>query len=114
MAGRAKVDAAIINSNVLRIKLQSTPDLRRQLRVIKSSGPFPIQPVVLRSRLHPELKYRLREALLMIGANSRTPPTLAEFGLFGLKRFAPVTYEHYASEEQALRKCENVLGTRLR
>jgi ABC-type phosphate/phosphonate transport system substrate-binding protein len=66
---------------------------------------------VLRSRLHPELKYRLREALLMIGANSHTPPTLAEFGL---KRFAPVTYEHYASEEQALRKCKNVLGTRLR
>ena len=36
MAGRAKVDAAIIDSNVLRIKLQSTPELRRQLRVIKS------------------------------------------------------------------------------
>jgi ABC-type phosphate/phosphonate transport system substrate-binding protein len=65
---------------------------------------------VLRSRLHPELKYRLREALLMIGANSRTPPTLTEFGL---KRFAPVTYEHYASEEQLLRKGESALGSRL-
>ena len=110
MAGRAKVDAAIIDSNVLRIKLRFTPELRRQLRVVESWGPFPIQPVVIRSGLHPELKYRLREALLTIGGNSRTPPTLTEFGL---KRFAPVTYEHYAPEEQALRECENALGTRL-
>lgn len=66
---------------------------------------------MLRSGLHPELKYRLREVLRTIGANSRTPPTLAEFGL---KRFAPVTYEHYASEEQLLRKYESALGNRLR
>ena len=78
--------------------------------MIKSWVPFPIQPVVLRSGLQPELKYRLREVLLTIGANSRTPPTLAEFGL---KRFAPVTYERYASEEQLLRKCERALGSRL-
>jgi hypothetical protein len=51
------------------------------------------------------------DVLLTIGTNSRTLPTLTEFGL---RRFAPVTYEHYASEEQALRKCKNVLGTRLR
>ena len=74
-------------------------------------GPFPIQPVVLRSDLHPELKGQLCDVLLTIGTNSCTPPTLTEFGQ---RRFAPVTYEHYASEEQALRKCENVLGTRLR
>lgn len=110
MVARGEVDAAIIDSNVLRIKLRFTPELRKQLRVIESWGPFPIQPVVLRSGLHPELKYRLREVLLTIGANSRTPPTLAEFGL---KRFAPVTYEHYASEEQLLRKCESALGSRL-
>ena len=52
-------------------------------------GPFPIQPVVLSSGLHPELKDRLRAGLLAIGANPHTPPALAE--RFGLVRFAPIT-----------------------
>ncbi len=73
-------------------------------------GPFPIQPVVIRSGLDGELKERLRTILLSIGADPHVSPTLAEFGL---ERFAPVTYEHYAPEEQALRKCERTLGTRL-
>ncbi len=96
MIASGEMDAAAVDSNVLRIKLRSTPKLCERLRVIETWGPFPIQPVVLRSNLHPELKDRLRTSLLAIGATSRTPPTLAEFGL---ERFAPVTYEHYAPEE---------------
>jgi hypothetical protein len=64
---------------------------------------FTLQPVVLRSNLHPKLKDCLCASLLAIGASVRTPSTLAEFGL---ERFAPITYEHCASEEQALRECE--------
>ena len=107
LVARGEVDAAAIDSNVLRIKLRSAPDLRERLRIIESWGPFPIQPVVLRSSLHPELKDRLRAALLTIGADPCTPNT---FDGFGLERFAPVTYEHYASEERALRECERALG----
>ncbi len=106
-----EIDAAAIDSNVLRIKLQSTPKLRERLRVIESWGPFPIQPVVLRSGLHPELRDRLRAALLTIGAR---PDTSNDLGGFGLERFTPVTYEHYASEERALRECERALGIRPR
>ena len=73
------------------------------MRVLESWGPFPIQPVVVRSRLHQELKDLLRMSLLTIGSGQHEPSALAEFGL---ERFAPVTYEHYASEEQALRECE--------
>ncbi|HEV8043595.1 MAG TPA: PhnD/SsuA/transferrin family substrate-binding protein [Rubrobacter sp.] len=104
-----EVDAATIDSNVLRIRLRSAPELRERLRVIETWGPFPIQPVVLRSGLHPELKNRLRAALLAIGEGTHAPPVLAGFGL---ERFAPVTYEHYASEEDALRRCERALGIR--
>ena len=111
MVGSGEMDAAAIDSNVLRIKLRSAPELGERLRVIETWGPFPIQPVVLRSGLQPELKERLRAALLTIGASSRTPPALDEFGL---ERFAPVTHAHYASEERALRECERVLGTRPR
>ncbi len=47
MVARGEVDAAAIDSNVLRIKHRSAPDLRERLRIIESWGPFPIQPVVL-------------------------------------------------------------------
>ena len=107
MVARGEVDAAAIDSNVLRIKHRSAPDLRERLRIIESWGPFPIQPVVLRSSLHPELKDRLRAAFLTIGAD---PYASTTFDGFGLERFAPVTYEHYASEERALRECEPALG----
>jgi ABC-type phosphate/phosphonate transport system substrate-binding protein len=102
-----EMDAAIIDSNVLRIRFRSALELRERLRVIETWEPFPIQPVVLRSRLHPELKNRLRAALLAIGEGVHAPPALAGFDL---ERFAPVTYEHYASEEDALRRCERALG----
>ena len=63
--------------------------------------------MVLRSGLHPELKDRLRAALLTIGVD---PYAATTFDGFGLERFAPVTYEHYASEERALREVERALG----
>ncbi len=65
MVAGGEVDAAAIDSNALRIQLGIFPKLR--VRVIETWGPFPIQPVVVRSNLHPELKDRLRESLLMIG-----------------------------------------------
>lgn len=106
MVARGEVDAAAIDSNVFRIQLQSSPQLRERLRVIESWGPFPIQPVVLRSGLDMDLKDRLRAALLAIGAEP-LPPALVRFDL---KRFAPVTYEHYASEAKVLRGCESMVG----
>ena len=109
MVVRGEVDAALIDSNVLRIELRSTPQLQRRLRVVETWGPFPIQPVVLRSGLHPELKNRLRAALLAIGEDSAVAPALAGFGL---ERFVPVTYEHYAAESEVLRNCERALGIR--
>ena len=66
---------------------------------------------MIRSGLHPELKDRLRLKLLALDVSPHVSPTLARFGL---ERFVPVTYEHYAPEVQALRKCERALGTRLR
>ncbi|MBA3490680.1 MAG: PhnD/SsuA/transferrin family substrate-binding protein, partial [Rubrobacteraceae bacterium] len=53
-----EADAAAIDSNVLRIRFQQAPALRKNLRVIDSWGPYPIQPVVVNSTLHQELKQR--------------------------------------------------------
>ena len=74
MICRGEADAAAIDSNVLRIKLKSSPGLGERLRVIESWGPFPIQPVVVRSDLPPELKVRLHAALLAIGLDGEVPP----------------------------------------
>jgi phosphonate transport system substrate-binding protein len=111
MICRGEADVAAIDSNVLRITLQSSPKLAEQIQILESWGPFPIQPVVIRSDLSCKLKIRIRAALLAICPEAGVVPDLAAFGL---ERFAPVTYEHYAPEEQALRKCERALGTRLR
>ena len=92
---RGDTHAAAVDSNVLRIKLKSSLGLWERLRVIESWGPFPIQPVVIRSGLDGDLKERLRNILLSLGTDPHVSPTLAGFGL---ERFAPVPYEHYAPE----------------
>ena len=64
---------------------------------------------MIRSGLNGELKEHLRSKLLSIGADPQVSPTLTGFGL---ERFAPVTYESYAPEEQALQRCGRTLGIR--
>jgi phosphonate transport system substrate-binding protein len=92
---RGKADAAAIDSNVLRIQLRKTPALGDKLRIIESWGPYPIQPVVVSSSLHPELKQRLRTAFLTANADKRTCLALQESGL---ERFVPVNQDHYSLE----------------
>ena len=77
MICRGNAHAAAIDSNVLRIKLKSSPELGKRLRVIESWGPFPIQPVVIRSGLDRELKDRLRLELLALDVNPHVYPTFA-------------------------------------
>jgi ABC-type phosphate/phosphonate transport system substrate-binding protein len=85
-------DAASIDSNVLRLLLKRTPALREEVRVLDSWGPYPIQPVVVRTGLDQALKAALRESLLGTEAD---PRTRLELEAFGLKRFAAVGEEDY-------------------
>ncbi len=94
-SGRAS--AAAIDSNVLRL---ADFAVKGRINVLTTWGPFPVQPLVVRSGLGSDLKTRLREALL----GWRTlPPDLTALGFMG---FAPVTPEHYAPERAILRACE--------
>ena len=90
---RGEADAAAIDSNVLRIRLREVPALRERLRVIESWGPFPIQPVVISSALHPGLKERLRNAFLATEVDQRTRPILKRFGL---SHFVAVSQNDYS------------------
>ena len=91
--GRA--DVASIDSNVLKILLERTPALREEVRVLEWWGPYPIQPVVVRTDLDPALKVALRESLLKAQAD---PLTRRELEAFGLKRFVAVDEEDYDAE----------------
>jgi phosphonate transport system substrate-binding protein len=88
-----EADAAAIDSNVLRIRLREVPALRKKLRVIESWGPYPIQPVVVSSALHPELRERGRAAFLATEHDQHTRRTLKQFGL---SRFVTVGQEDYS------------------
>jgi len=90
---RGEADAAAIDSNVLRIRLREVPQLRESLRVIESWGPFPIQPLVVSSALHEELKERLRAAFLATEYDQRTRHILKRFGL---SRFVALGQEDYS------------------
>jgi phosphonate transport system substrate-binding protein len=86
-------DAAAIDSNVLRIRLREVPDLSEKLRVIETWGPFPIQPVVVRSTLPLELKDHLREAFLTTENDGSTRRILERYGLI---RFVAVGSRDYS------------------
>ena len=93
---RGGADAAAIDSNVLRIRLREAPALRERLRVIDSWGPFPIQPVVVSSTLHPGLKQRLRTAFLTTERDQRTHRILSGYGL---SHFVAVGREDYSLDD---------------
>ena len=93
-SGRAS--AAAVDSNVWRL---ADPALKRRLKVLTTWGPFPVQPLVVRSPLEAQLKTRLREVLL----NWAVPADLSALGFAG---FAPVTPADYAPEAAILRACE--------
>jgi phosphonate transport system substrate-binding protein len=64
LEGRA--DATAIDSHVLDVVLAQNKDLALQLRVVTMLGPSSIPPVVVARNLDPDLKCRMREALLTI------------------------------------------------
>ncbi len=76
-----EVDAAVIASNVLRIKLRAYPELCEQLQILESWGPFPIQPVGLRCRSSSDAKEPSTRGITYDRSGPTGLPTLAEFGL---------------------------------
>ncbi len=101
-----EVDAAAIDSNVLRIAFVRDLELRSRLRVIESWGPHPIQPVAVRPSLPEKIKANILAAFLSVGPRTAPPE-------FGLEGFAPVGPEHYKEERTAFQECEGLpTGTR--
>lgn len=85
-------DAAAIDANVLNAARSLGLDL--PVETVCTLGPFPIQPVVIRSGLA-QLRPAIRDALLELHRTAEGAPLRR----YGVERFATVDAEHYASVE---------------
>ena len=101
------VDAAAIDSNVLALQWERRPELRTDLRVIGSWGPFPVQPVIARRTLPQPTKVAVREALVAL---SGVPQWRARFAGFKLVGFAQVDEAFYAEERREIEACQREFG----
>ena len=66
---------------------------------MESWGPFPTQPIVVRSELGVTWAARIAQSLLDLHSTHRGGERLRELGL---ERFAPIDDAAYAEERQAL------------
>lgn len=87
-------DAAAIDANVLALECEREPSAMSGLKVVKTLGPHPVQPVVIRRGLAGELKRRLRTGFLDLTDDESAASLL---GRFRVRRFVPVNDGHYSS-----------------
>lgn len=93
------IDCAAIDSTVLARARRERADLGERLRVVESWGPFPIQPVVVRSELGVTWAARIAQALLDLHSAHRGDGRLRDLGL---ERCIPIDDAAYAEERRAL------------
>lgn len=103
--GRA--DCAAIDSNMLVLARTVDPRLERDLRVVESFGPYPVQPIVVRAGVGPELRRDLASALLALHEDERGRRELEQHGVL---RFVPVSEEDYALERRIHAVCTERMG----
>jgi ABC-type phosphate/phosphonate transport system substrate-binding protein len=92
LVAEGAADAAAIDSNVLALALRRQPATVERLRVVACWGPFPIQPVVVRSGLPAPLKRALAGALMRMHTAASMRTCLSEHGVL---RFVPVSEKFY-------------------
>jgi len=66
MVVSGEVDGSAIDAHVLAVEQRRHPELADRLRLIETLGPAPIQPVVVRAGLDPEVKGAVRAHLLAL------------------------------------------------
>ncbi len=89
-----QVDASAIDSTTLELEFLSRPELRQELRIIKTLGPSPIPPWVIRKDVPPATKKTLTELLLRMHEDPYGQEILAHGQI---ARFARVTDWDYGA-----------------
>ena len=92
-----EIDCAAIDSNTL--LLERRAGRATHVRAVESYGPFPVQPIVVRSALDPARRSALASALLAMHEHEEGRRALAAAGV---RRFAPVSPADYEPERRWL------------
>jgi ABC-type phosphate/phosphonate transport system substrate-binding protein len=95
------VDACIVDS-VVRIGRARHDPAVDGIRVIERLGPWPVQPLVARADLDPEILATVRQALLDADDDPELAAALADAAL---SRLVPVDDSHYAPVREVLDRC---------
>jgi phosphonate transport system substrate-binding protein len=103
-----EVDASAIDSHVLSVERRRDRELDEKLRVIAVLGPSPIPPVVVSSRVRPELQARFRDALCKLHADPVSREVLRR-GM--IRRFTPIEDRAYDDIRRKLASVEGVPGS---
>lgn len=88
------VDGAAVDSLIWEYLNRSKPDVTQKTRIVKVSEPYGIPPLVVRKRLDPTLKERLRQALVTMHDDPEGQKILA--GMM-IDRFVPGDDRNYDS-----------------
>ncbi len=92
-----ELDAAAIDANVWRAWCREQSQADSELRSIDVLGPYPVQPVVVRSGADRDLAVLVEEQL-------RKPELATALAAFGVVGFGPVTHRDYQNLGPAVRR----------
>jgi phosphonate transport system substrate-binding protein len=93
------VDGAAVDSLIYDELVRSSPEVRTATRVIHRSPPYGVAPVVVSTRLPPERRAAIRDALVQLHED---PEARAALGLVGFDRFAAPEPALYAGASALL------------
>jgi phosphonate transport system substrate-binding protein len=94
-----EADTASIDSQVLSTLLRRNPALGEEIKVIRSLGPLPIQPIVIRSAIPQELREALATALCALSSDASGKALLDQYG-----------YEGFAPPDETLHSRDRILA----
>jgi len=80
MVASGEVDGSAIDAHVLALELRGDPGLADRVRITETLGPAPIQPVVVRADLEPEVKHEVRARLLALRGEPLARHLVKRFG----------------------------------
>lgn len=98
-----RVDAAAIDSMVLQLAAAADPALAAELRVIATLGPSPMPPWVIGRHVAPELRERIRAALLAMHHDREGRVVLAASGLARFELVGDRDYDPLREMERSAR-----------
>lgn len=111
MVAARQVDGAAIDSQVLALELEESPELADEVRVIEALGPSTIQPVAVSRRLPAQLRDAVREILITMADSPAARQHLAHALV---ERFVTVDADNYDDIRMMRRYCERAGFLRVR